>query len=154
MLSKVWDEFTYPFPNFNICTVEVWEWISDSFTHYTMVVVTYPCCEKENCVKHTHVSLFHDLTPNNDSGRVPLIWQSDDNKMPRFRWTCQNSKIFIHRAQWLTWRFVVLLFQWTCMGVTDLYSPMCLACEYQLNTSCFVPVTGWTNEWNAAVQLL
>ena len=27
--SKVSDEFTYPFPNFNDCTVEVWEWISN-----------------------------------------------------------------------------------------------------------------------------
>ena len=23
---KVWDEITYLFPNFNGCTVEVWEW--------------------------------------------------------------------------------------------------------------------------------
>ena len=33
MPSKVWDEITYeityPFPNFNGCTVEGWEWISD-----------------------------------------------------------------------------------------------------------------------------
>ena len=26
MPSKVWSEITYPFPNFNGCTVEVWEW--------------------------------------------------------------------------------------------------------------------------------
>ena len=26
---KVWDEITYPFPNFNGVTVEVWEWISN-----------------------------------------------------------------------------------------------------------------------------
>ena len=32
MPSKVWDEITYPFPNFNGCTVELWEWISN-FTH-------------------------------------------------------------------------------------------------------------------------
>ena len=24
---KVWDEITYPFPNFNGTTVEVWEWL-------------------------------------------------------------------------------------------------------------------------------
>ena len=28
MPSKVWDEITYPFPKFNGCTAEVWEWIS------------------------------------------------------------------------------------------------------------------------------
>ena len=29
MPSKLWDEITYPSPNFNGCTVEVWEWISN-----------------------------------------------------------------------------------------------------------------------------
>ena len=29
MFSNVWDEITYLFPNFNIATVEVWEWISN-----------------------------------------------------------------------------------------------------------------------------
>ena len=30
---NVWDEITYPFPNFNGCTVEVWEWISNFIPH-------------------------------------------------------------------------------------------------------------------------
>ena len=29
-ISKVWGEITDPFPNFNGCTAEVWEWISNS----------------------------------------------------------------------------------------------------------------------------
>ena len=29
MPSRLWDEITYQFQNFNGCTVEVWEWISD-----------------------------------------------------------------------------------------------------------------------------
>ena len=29
MPNEVRDEITYPFPNFNVCTVEVWEWISN-----------------------------------------------------------------------------------------------------------------------------
>ena len=29
--SEMWGEITYPFPNFNVSTVEVWEWISDFF---------------------------------------------------------------------------------------------------------------------------
>ena len=33
MLSQVWDEITYPFPNFNGCTMEVWEWISNFIPH-------------------------------------------------------------------------------------------------------------------------
>ena len=34
MPSKVWDEITYPFPKFNGCTIEVWEWISIFSTLY------------------------------------------------------------------------------------------------------------------------
>ena len=32
---KVWDELTYPFPNLNGTTVEVWEWISNFIPHFT-----------------------------------------------------------------------------------------------------------------------
>ena len=39
---KAWDEITYPFPNFNGCTVEVWEWICNFTPHYIMDVITYP----------------------------------------------------------------------------------------------------------------
>ena len=41
--SKVWDEITYPFPNFNGVSVEVWEWISNFIKHFIMHVITYPC---------------------------------------------------------------------------------------------------------------
>ena len=34
MPSKVWDEITYPFTNFNGATFEVWEWIHDFITLY------------------------------------------------------------------------------------------------------------------------
>ena len=40
--SKVWDEITYPFPNFNGYTVEVWEWISNFIPHFIMDIITYP----------------------------------------------------------------------------------------------------------------
>ena len=39
ILSKLWDEITYPFPNFN----RVSEWISYSTTYFIMDVNTYPC---------------------------------------------------------------------------------------------------------------
>ena len=32
--SKVWDEITYPFPNFNGCAIEFWEWISNFIPHF------------------------------------------------------------------------------------------------------------------------
>ena len=43
MLSKVRDEITYPFLNFNGETVEVKEWISNYILHFIMDVITYPC---------------------------------------------------------------------------------------------------------------
>ena len=29
----MWDEVTYQFPNFNSCTVEIWEWINNLIPH-------------------------------------------------------------------------------------------------------------------------
>ena len=36
MPSKVWNEITYPFPNFHGCTVEVWECLSNFITYPTL----------------------------------------------------------------------------------------------------------------------
>ena len=38
---KVWDEITYPFPNFNGGTVEVWEWISNFIPPFTSWACDY-----------------------------------------------------------------------------------------------------------------
>ena len=40
---SMWDEITYPFPNFNDGIVEVWEWISNFIPHFPGNVITYPC---------------------------------------------------------------------------------------------------------------
>ena len=42
MPRKLWNEITYPFPNFNGVTIEVWEWISNLIPHIIMAVITYP----------------------------------------------------------------------------------------------------------------
>ena len=39
----VWDEITYPFPNFNDGTVEVWECINNFIPYFTGHAFTYPC---------------------------------------------------------------------------------------------------------------
>ena len=41
--QKTWEEITYPFPNLNSCTVEVWEWISNFIPHSTESVSIYTC---------------------------------------------------------------------------------------------------------------
>ena len=53
MSSKVWSEITYPFSNFNGCTIEVWEWISYFLPHFVMGVITYPWWDK---LKLVHIS--------------------------------------------------------------------------------------------------
>ena len=39
---KVWDEITYPFPNFNDEAVEIWEWISNFIPHYSTSLAPTP----------------------------------------------------------------------------------------------------------------
>ena len=41
----MWDEITYPFPNFNGATVEVLEWINDFIPYSTKSVIIYPSYE-------------------------------------------------------------------------------------------------------------
>ena len=46
MPCKVLAEITSLFPNFNDCTIQVWKWISNFIPHFTMDVITYPCCDQ------------------------------------------------------------------------------------------------------------
>ena len=39
---KVLDKNSHPFPNFNICTDEVWESIDNFIRYFTGHVITYP----------------------------------------------------------------------------------------------------------------
>ena len=48
----MWDEITYPFPNFKCATVKVKKWISNSIPHFTGHATIYPCWD----LKLTHVS--------------------------------------------------------------------------------------------------
>ena len=43
MPNIVSDEITYPSPNFNGVTVEVWEWIRNLISYFTMDVIINPC---------------------------------------------------------------------------------------------------------------
>ena len=38
--SKVWGEISYPFPNFNGGTVEVWEWLRNFIPNFIGHVIT------------------------------------------------------------------------------------------------------------------
>ena len=49
---KMWDEISYPFPNFNGSTVDVWEWITDFIPHFIMDVLTYGCQRQFNSTRY------------------------------------------------------------------------------------------------------
>ena len=55
---KGWNEITYPFPNFNGATVDVWEWISNFIPHFTGHVITYPCWWKLPLAVVPYTGLF------------------------------------------------------------------------------------------------
>ena len=40
--SKVLDEITYPFPNVNGWTIQIWEWVSNVVPHFIMDRIIYP----------------------------------------------------------------------------------------------------------------
>ena len=42
MPSEIWDEITYTFPNFNVVTIELWEWISNFIPYLMIDAITYP----------------------------------------------------------------------------------------------------------------
>ena len=61
MSSKVWHEISYPFPNFNGCTVEVWEWITNfipRFINYLSMLVKAAPGGDELYIDYGHISLW------------------------------------------------------------------------------------------------
>ena len=73
MSSKVWDEIIYPLPNFNGCTVEVWEWINNFISHFMKDIITYPCW-------HQKLNHIRKRSPwsNYTEGRVQKYWICDE----------------------------------------------------------------------------
>ena len=51
--SKVCEEITYPFPNFNGVTVEVWERINDFIPHFIIDTITYKCPCRRKQTRYT-----------------------------------------------------------------------------------------------------
>ena len=43
MPDNVWGEITYPFSDFNVAAIDVWELLGNFIPHFIMDVITYPC---------------------------------------------------------------------------------------------------------------
>ena len=48
---------TYPFPNFNGGTVEVWEWVSNFIPHFIMDVITFSSLKNKPDSKGTQINM-------------------------------------------------------------------------------------------------
>ena len=72
MPSRVVDQVTYPFPNFNGVTVEVWEWISNFIPHLMMDVIIHPCWVKRKQFTR-YVWFVRKYTPCNP---LAHLWQN------------------------------------------------------------------------------
>ena len=72
---KVWDEITYPFPNFNGCTVEVWGWISNFITHFIGHMIAYPCWNSiDPFINLGEIDRYLTTTKHNKARTVNIIY--------------------------------------------------------------------------------
>ena len=89
---EMWIEFTYPFPNFNGCPVEVCEWISNFTPRFTGYVITYPCWD------YSHPMLVKWAPcPNTEAYNTP----SDDNLNNYL--CCSITNEILYMSQWHIW---------------------------------------------------
>ena len=88
----MWDELTYPFPNFNRTTVEVG--MLSSHVHLTGQVITYPCWD--------HIkSVLVKLVPGNKStDKGQYQWQISCEIGEALQvMSCQELKILFHKKK-------------------------------------------------------
>ena len=94
---KIWDETTYPFPNFNRATVEVCEWISDFIPHFTGIwLFSIPGLKLNHVSNRGRMPSTDDTVPCLKSMHVlctsihnaPLGWAAAGLLDPRVRDSC------------------------------------------------------------------
>ena len=123
MFDKVRVEIIYPFPNFNGCTVEVWEWISNFIPKVIMGLITYPCWYYNSIqVSKRGLWSIYKSTDIMLAGTKPVY----HIKIPvTFLLPITNSKYHYHRKCWE--RRIV----WTHPVFKDSFmmiNPQCFSC--------------------------
>ena len=97
MPSEVRD-VTYPFSNFNCCTVEIWEWIRNFNAHFMMGVITYPCFNK---------ACYWWLIVNNSTSFEVTSWRWTGNKsLPQPMLTKMMMPNGVISAHWFNWKLL------------------------------------------------
>ena len=88
---KAWDEITYPFPNFNGCTIEVWEWISNFIPYFTGHMITYPWWEWQVTLDFNNYAKKlsnHTLCETTHNGFCVKIGQTTVRLDGKQKWLC------------------------------------------------------------------
>ena len=63
----MWDEIANPFQKFNDCTIEVWEWNSNSTKNFTGRMITYPSWVQKSIHVHKRGSKKGINFPHNNN---------------------------------------------------------------------------------------
>ena len=132
----MWDEIAYPFLNFNGCTVEVYEYISNFIPHFMMDVIIYPCwskcertsvleifvCHKQYPIVYSTQSLF------TRANQVKFTWHVRHlSQIMGYMMTSSNGNIFrvtgplsvpvnfSHKGQWRG----ALMFSFICVWINS-----------------------------------
>ena len=118
----MWDEITYPCPNFNGCTVEVWEWISHFIPQF-IIINKFNKAWRENLkfpakVREKSQNFFFSTSCE------VKVYQKSDNKMPckgiqflKLSW----CKILWDFNVWTlyAWYSVELIKTWWCICIIE-----------------------------------
>ena len=89
MHSNVWDEIAYP--NFNGCTIEVWEWISCFVAHFMMDVIIFSLdVHTTQLLAHTGPSLTREGVIMNK------IYEGDTTSSPQCPEVLVNTSLRIY----------------------------------------------------------
>ena len=94
----LWDEITYPFPNIDGCTIEIWEWISNSIPYFVVDVIIYVSKEPPEDSIGTKIQLQRDPNcspmPNFSSD---LSYPVCSHSMPQYQQDLQTRGVMINR---------------------------------------------------------
>ena len=105
MPNKVWSEITYPFPNFNGCTIEVWEWICNFILYFILDIITNPCWETIHYLRHC----WNIVNWMNPPSQTPVKLLIKTKKM-------HSRKCIGKCCLWNICHFIVAWLWWCCHG--------------------------------------
>ena len=143
MPSKLWYPITYPFPNFNGATVEVWEWTSNLIPHSIMDVISYPCW---NLI----LSILIKKGPFSQPGHYLNQWwlgSRPQNCLMRPQWVntsnyTKNLTHNLHIAYNTTKHIDKILYRWTIEK--SIFAPRSSTCDHEYGMfHSSLPRTWW-----------